>query len=73
MRAMAAWALKKCIYSLLLNEAGNAKLGESDLHLISQNTLSVSNGFVYIKMFTMERTNYLLSFSLYRTESYDFF
>ena len=31
-------------------------------HLISQNTLSVWNGFVYIKMFTMEHTNYLLSF-----------
>ena len=44
--ALAAWAVQKIVYSLLLDEVGNAGVGDSDLHPISRITTAVSNCFV---------------------------
>ena len=64
MHAWAAWVLQKCVYKLLLEEGGNAQLGQCDLHRIGPKTPAVSNCSVYIKMRTTINTKYLFNLSL---------
>ena len=46
MHTLAAWAVQKFVYSLLLDEVGNARVGDSAFHNICPKTPAVSNCFV---------------------------